>query len=74
MPDAAPLDCPDCRFGRFELLAADRLLLADGHVVVIGGRAFDLLIALVAHAGRLVSKSKLLMLVWQGMLVEENNL
>ena len=74
MPDAAPLDCPDCRFGRFELRAADRLLLADGHVVVIGGRAFDLLIALVAHAGRLVSKSKLLMLVWQGMVVEENNL
>jgi DNA-binding winged helix-turn-helix (wHTH) protein len=32
-------------------------LLADDQVVVIGGRALDLLIALVTHTGRLVSKS-----------------
>ena len=74
MLDAASLDCPDCRFGRFKLLAADRRLLADGQTVVIGARAFDLLLVLVAHAGRLVSKSKLLLLVWQGVVVEENNL
>ena len=35
---------------------------------------FDLLVALVARAGRLVTKNELLDLVWPGLVVEENNL
>ncbi len=65
---------PPCRFGRFVLQPAERRLLADGKVVALGTRAFDLLVVLVARAGRLVSKNELLTLVWSGLVVEENNL
>ncbi|MEO8509413.1 MAG: transcriptional regulator, partial [Betaproteobacteria bacterium] len=64
----------DCRFGRFELQPVERRLLADGHPVALGARAFDLLLALVARAGQLVSKNELLTQVWPGLVVEENNL
>jgi DNA-binding winged helix-turn-helix (wHTH) protein len=66
--------CHDCRFGRFELQPGERRLLADGRPVALGARAFDLLVALVARAGQLVSKNELLTLVWPGLVVEENNL
>lgn len=39
-----------CRFGRFALEPAERLLLADGQPVALGARAFDLLVALVGRA------------------------
>ncbi len=76
MPASAPaeLSCPPCRFGSFELLPDERRLLADGEPVTLGARAFDLLVALVARAGQLVSKNDLLTLVWPGVVVEENNL
>ena len=76
MSNSAPaeLSCPPCRFGSFELRPTDRRLLADGKPVTIGARAFDLLVALVARAGQLVSKNELLTLVWPGLVVEENNL
>ena len=62
------------QFGRFELQPAERRLLADGQVAVLGGRAFDLLAALASRPGRLISKSELLDLVWPGLVVEESNL
>jgi predicted ATPase/DNA-binding winged helix-turn-helix (wHTH) protein len=66
---------PHCyRFGRVEVRPAERLLLVDGHSVVLGSRAFDMLIALVEHRDRLVTKSELLDLAWPGLVVEENNL
>ncbi len=68
------VSCHDCRFGRFELQPGERRLLADGRPVALGARAFDLLVALVARAGQLVSKNELLTLVWPGLVVEENNL
>lgn len=70
----ADLACPPCRFGRFALEPAERRLLVDGQPASLGARAFDLLVVLVAHAGRLVSKNELLTLVWSGLVVEENNL
>jgi predicted ATPase/DNA-binding winged helix-turn-helix (wHTH) protein len=73
-PDTLVLPGPDSRFGRFELRPGERRLLADGHPVALGARAFDLLVALVARAGQLVSKNELLTLVWPGLVVEENNL
>ncbi len=76
MSNSAPakLSCPPCRFGSFELQPEDRRLLDGGQPVTLGARAFDLLVALVARAGQLVSKNDLLTLVWPGLVVEENNL
>jgi predicted ATPase/DNA-binding winged helix-turn-helix (wHTH) protein len=66
---AAPL-----RFGRFELQAQERRLLAGGKPVALGARAFDLLLALADRPGRLVGKHALMDLVWPGLVVQENNL
>lgn len=61
------------RFGRFELDCARRQLLADGRLVGLKPRAFDLLEALIRRSDRLVSKSELLEIVWPNVIVEENN-
>jgi TolB-like protein/cytochrome c-type biogenesis protein CcmH/NrfG len=62
------------RFGAFELQPNERRLLAGGEPVVLGPRAFDLLIALVERPGQLVTKEELLDCVWPKLVVEENNL
>jgi predicted ATPase/DNA-binding winged helix-turn-helix (wHTH) protein len=62
------------RFGNFELQPEQRRLLRDDYAVTLGGRAFDMLVALAGRAGQLVTKSELLELVWPGLIVEENNL
>jgi non-specific serine/threonine protein kinase len=62
------------RFGRFELRSASRLLLEDGRPIVLGARAYDVLLALVERRDRVVSKTELLDLAWPGVVVEENNL
>src|SRR5882762_7364314 len=62
------------RFGTFELQPNERRLLAGGEAVVLGPRAFDLLIALVERPGQLVTKEELLDCVWPNLVVEENNL
>jgi non-specific serine/threonine protein kinase len=61
-------------FGRFRLDVRRRELLADGVPVPIGGRAFDVLIALVEAGGKPVTKDELLHGVWSGMVVKEHNL
>jgi predicted ATPase/DNA-binding winged helix-turn-helix (wHTH) protein len=60
--------------GRVRLLPAKRQLFVDGEPVALGARAFDLLLALVERADRVVSKHELLEAVWPGLVVEENNL
>jgi predicted ATPase/DNA-binding winged helix-turn-helix (wHTH) protein len=70
---AAPLP-PSVCFGRFELRPREGRLLDAGTPVTLGGRAFDLLIALVERAGELVSRNELIDRVWPGRIVEENNL
>jgi DNA-binding winged helix-turn-helix (wHTH) protein len=62
------------RFGRFEVRPAERLLLVDGVSTAVGARAFDLLLCLLAHRARVISKSEILEIVWPGLVVEENNL
>jgi len=42
--------------------------------VVLGSRAFDLLLLLVEHPGELVSKDEIMRVVWRGTAVEEGNL
>jgi predicted ATPase/DNA-binding winged helix-turn-helix (wHTH) protein len=61
-------------FGRFRVLLQRRQLLADNRPVQLGGRAFDLLMALIEARGAVVSKRELIESVWPGRIVEENNL
>lgn len=46
----------------------------DGAPATLGARAFDLLVAMAARPGQLVTKSELLEEVWPGLVVEEANL
>ena len=69
-----PSPAPYYRFDRFELRPAERALLADGVPVKLGGRAFDMLVALVERCDRVVGKHELMDLVWPKLVVEENNL
>lgn len=61
-------------FGAFQLSRDRQLLLRDGQPVRLGGRAFDLLTALVERAGNLVSKEELIERIWPGLHVEDVNL
>src|SRR5712675_880100 len=60
--------------GRFSVLPHRRELLADGRPVNLGGRAFDVLTALIEARGAVVSKNALMARVWPDRIVEENNL
>jgi TolB-like protein len=62
------------RFGDVEVRADERRVLRNGQALVLGGRAFDLLLALIEHRERMVGRDELLSLVWPGVVVEENNL
>jgi predicted ATPase/class 3 adenylate cyclase len=62
------------RFGNVELRPAERQLLLDGAPAHVGGRAFDVLVALIERRDRVVTKDELFALVWPGLVVEENNL
>jgi predicted ATPase/DNA-binding winged helix-turn-helix (wHTH) protein len=62
------------RVGAFELYPSERRLCRAGKPVEVGARAFDLLLALVEHQGRLATKAMLLERVWPRLIVDENNL
>ena len=62
------------RFGPVELRPAERQLLVEGVPAHLGGRAFDVLVALVDRRDRVVTKDELFELAWPGLVVEENNL
>jgi predicted ATPase/DNA-binding winged helix-turn-helix (wHTH) protein len=62
------------RVGAFELFPSERTLCAAGKPMELGARAFDLLLVLVEHHGRLVTKATLLDRVWPRLVVDENNL
>ncbi|WP_052409562.1 ATP-binding protein [Paraburkholderia oxyphila] len=61
-------------FGPFTLSPSERLLERDGLPVRLGGRALDLLVALVDSAGEIVSKKDLIARVWPDVVVEEGSL
>ncbi|MGY2399359.1 ATP-binding protein [Pseudomonas sp. SDO5271_S396] len=75
----APDDQPESAdvyfaFGPFHVVPGKRLLTKNGVPVEIGGRAFDLLIALLERPGCVVSKRELMSLVWPHFVVEEGSL
>lgn len=69
-----PTDTAALRFDRFTLLPTERQLLVDGEPAKLGGRAFDLLLALVDRRERTVTRAELFELVWSGRIVEDHNL
>ena len=63
------------RFSGYQLdLAQQRLSGADGQSIALPGRAYDVLVFLIEHRERVVSKDELLKAVWPRTIVEENNL
>jgi predicted ATPase/DNA-binding winged helix-turn-helix (wHTH) protein len=61
-------------FGRFRVLPHRRELLADGQSIKLGGRAFDVLMALIEARGAVVGKDALMARVWPDLVVETHNL
>jgi len=57
-------------FGTVEVRADRRQLLVDGRPATIGARAFDVLLMLLEHRDRVVSKDELIGKVWAGLVVE----
>jgi predicted ATPase len=61
-------------FGSFRLFPAQQLLLEGDSPVRLGGRARDLLIALVERAGQVITKEALSARLWPNIVVEEGTL
>ena len=61
-------------FGHFSILPHRRQLLAQGRPIRLGGRAFDLLMALLEAPGAVLGKDELLRRIWPGRIVEEHRL
>jgi predicted ATPase/DNA-binding winged helix-turn-helix (wHTH) protein len=61
-------------FGRFRILPHRREFLVDGQPIRMGGRAFDVLMALIEARGAVVSKDALMSRVWPNRNVEDNTL
>lgn len=61
-------------FGPFSLSPSERLLTKNGQPVEIGGRSFDLLVALTEQPGRVLSKRELLKRVWSDVVVVDGSL
>ena len=70
VPDAPVI----VEFGRFRVAPHRRELLADGRPINLGGRDFDVLLALIEASGTVISKDELMSRGWAGKVVEENTL
>jgi predicted ATPase/DNA-binding winged helix-turn-helix (wHTH) protein len=62
------------RFGPFELNVPERSLRKANQVIPLGGRAYDILIALLENAGEVVGKAELIARAWPDVTVEEGSL
>jgi len=62
------------RFGPYAFHVRQRLVLEGEQPLRMGGRAMDILQALLEHAGEVVSKEQLIARVWPTSVVEEINL
>ena len=61
-------------FARFAANSDTRQLLADGHEVHLSPKAFELLVLLIEHRARAVSKAELQERLWPSTFVGETNL
>jgi DNA-binding winged helix-turn-helix (wHTH) protein len=62
------------RFARFSLNSDTRELVADGTEVRVSPKALDLLLLLVQHRSRAMSKAELMECLWPSTFVGETNL
>jgi predicted ATPase/DNA-binding winged helix-turn-helix (wHTH) protein len=62
------------RFGPFELNVAERSLKKANQATPLGGRAYDILMALLENAGEVVGKAELIAKAWPDVTVEEGSL
>src|SRR5882724_6621880 len=62
------------RFGPFELNVAERSLRKANQVIPLGGRAYDILNALLENAREVVGKAELIARAWPDVTVEEGSL
>src|SRR5215472_946866 len=62
------------RFGAFVLDVKRRVVTRDGTPVPVTPKAFDILLYLVQHPNRVVTKQDLMKAVWPDTFVEETNL
>lgn len=62
------------RFGPFELNVAERSLKKANQALPLGGRAYDILVALLENAGEVVGKAELIARAWPDVTVEEGSL
>ena len=62
------------RFGEYELKVRTRTVSYRGTAVPFEPKTFEMLLYLVANAGRVVTKEELLKAVWPDSFVEESNL
>jgi FixJ family two-component response regulator/DNA-binding winged helix-turn-helix (wHTH) protein len=74
LEEVSASDSAVLRFGRCCVLPRTRQLLVDGHPVELGGRAFDLLMALISERGSLLTKNEIMSRVWPNTVVAEENL
>src|SRR5579859_7461292 len=61
-------------FGPFRLFADERRIERSGEPLELGGRAMDILIALLERAGDVVSQRELIDQVWPNVTVDDSNL
>ncbi|HWZ88471.1 MAG TPA: winged helix-turn-helix domain-containing protein [Polyangiaceae bacterium] len=61
-------------FGPFRVIRSTRSVLEAGNELRLGGRAFDILLALIDHAGEAVTNDDLLAIAWPDTAVDAANL
>lgn len=61
-------------FQGFDVQTARRQVRVNGEPAPLGARAFDLLMLLIDHRERVVTKAEIFASVWPGQVVEDNNL
>jgi serine/threonine protein kinase/DNA-binding winged helix-turn-helix (wHTH) protein len=72
--EAAPERSVSLAFGRFRVFPRRRQLLADGRPIKLGGRAFDVLMALIEAPGAIVGEEALMARIWPDRVVAAANL
>lgn len=68
------MEGPHYQFGSFRLYPLEQLLLREDTPIPLAPKAFEILVALIASHGHLVTREALMQTVWAGSFVEETNL
>src|SRR5437879_11879153 len=74
MPGCSTMVHRTLRFGPFELSGSKRVLWWNGVPLLLGSRAFDILVYLAERPGEVIGKNELIDHVWSNVTVEEGSL